>query len=189
MTATTTTTPEGFPAIMDAVLWEPAPGTCSMTINGIPTGDPLSDNNYTDDGYRFHDVFHLTHAALLHWSPTLRALLRRARNQAPDRTRDGHLAVATEEGIVALVFTYARARRFPQGAAGVDPRLLRQVTHMTECFQLPSLNKETWKENWERAILTGYRLWSKVRDQEGGRLRLDINQRTIDLLPATPDTA
>ena len=37
-------------------------------------GNDLMDNAYEDDGYRFHDVFHLACAAVLGWSPVLRAL-------------------------------------------------------------------------------------------------------------------
>ena len=49
-----------------------------------PTTEPedpvlrrLFPNAYRDDGYRFHDVMHLTFAALLGWSPVLRSLLRK----------------------------------------------------------------------------------------------------------------
>ena len=50
---------ERLPLRMDAVLWETQPGTARMTVNAILTGDPLTDNSYVQDGYRFHDVMHL----------------------------------------------------------------------------------------------------------------------------------
>ncbi len=31
-------------------------------------GDPLNDNSQLDDGYRYHDVFHLAHVTVLGWS-------------------------------------------------------------------------------------------------------------------------
>src|SRR5215469_7394159 len=37
--------------------------------NGIKIGDRLTDNMVEDDGYRYHDVFHLSYAAVLGWSP------------------------------------------------------------------------------------------------------------------------
>jgi NTP pyrophosphatase (non-canonical NTP hydrolase) len=40
--------------------------------DGSQVGDPLTDNANRDDGYRFHDVLHLAHAAVLGWSPVLR---------------------------------------------------------------------------------------------------------------------
>jgi|SRR5579875_225463 len=33
--------------------------------NGVFIGDPLTDNMLEPDGYRFHDVFHFSHAAIL----------------------------------------------------------------------------------------------------------------------------
>jgi hypothetical protein len=44
-------------------------------MNGVFIGDPLTDNIRDPDGYRFHDVFHFARAAILHWSPTFRALI------------------------------------------------------------------------------------------------------------------
>ena len=40
-----------------------------LTVNGEQFGDRLTDNTYDDDGYRFHDVFHMAYAAILGWSP------------------------------------------------------------------------------------------------------------------------
>lgn len=39
---------------------------------GEEWGDALGDNSYMEDDYRFHDVFHLSHAAVLGWSPVAR---------------------------------------------------------------------------------------------------------------------
>ncbi|MDQ3139149.1 MAG: nucleoside triphosphate pyrophosphohydrolase family protein, partial [Pseudomonadota bacterium] len=52
-----------------------------MTINGEGIGSLLGDNAYDPDGYRFHDVFHLAYAAVLGWSPNLRAFLKRKRKK------------------------------------------------------------------------------------------------------------
>lgn len=54
-----------------------------MTINGEGIGALLGDNAYDPDGYRFHDVFHLAYAAILGWSPNLRAFLKRKRKSRP----------------------------------------------------------------------------------------------------------
>ena len=51
----------------------------SMRWNGVFIGDPLSDNSSKPDGYRFHDVFHFSYAAMLHWSPTFRGLIKHKR--------------------------------------------------------------------------------------------------------------
>ena len=43
---------------------------------GEQIGNQLTDNAELDDGYRFHDVFHLAYAAVLRWSPVTRANLK-----------------------------------------------------------------------------------------------------------------
>jgi len=47
-----------------------------ISRDGEQIGDYLSDMNYSDDGYRYHDVFHLAYAALLGWSPVSRAFFK-----------------------------------------------------------------------------------------------------------------
>ena len=82
----------------------------TVVVDGEQMGDPLTDNAHLPDGYRFHDVFHLACAAALGWSPVVRKLLGRKRRSNPkiDEVEDGGRAIATEEGVSALVFAYAR---------------------------------------------------------------------------------
>ena len=47
--------------------------------NGTQLGDIINDNSYTNDFYRYHDVFHYSFATLLGWSPCTRAIMRRKR--------------------------------------------------------------------------------------------------------------
>lgn len=58
---------------------------------GIFLGDRLTDNHLPEDDYRFHDVFHLAYAAVLGWSPTIRAVLKIKRKSLPkiDENEDG----------------------------------------------------------------------------------------------------
>jgi NTP pyrophosphatase (non-canonical NTP hydrolase) len=83
-------------------------------IDGAHVGAELTDNAYVDDGYRFHDVFHASYAAVLGWSPVLRKLSKRKRrsNRIIDEVEDGGRAGVIEEGIAALVFAYAREHQF-----------------------------------------------------------------------------
>ena len=66
-------------------------GRSYLRWNGVFIGDPLTDNIEDSDDYRFHDVFHFAHAAILHWSPTFRALIRQKRKskQRFDENQDG----------------------------------------------------------------------------------------------------
>ena len=102
------------------------------SIGGGQFGDVLTDNAYSPDGYRFHDVFHLAYAAVLGWSPITRALLRRKRKSKPelDEVEDGGRAAAIEEGVAALVFDYARRHQMLRGVRALDYELLRTVKSM-----------------------------------------------------------
>lgn len=54
-----------------------------ISSGGEQIGNYLTDMNYSDDGYRFHDVFHLTYAAMLGWSPITRAFFGVKRESVP----------------------------------------------------------------------------------------------------------
>jgi NTP pyrophosphatase (non-canonical NTP hydrolase) len=73
--------------------------------HGAQLGDPLTDNAYDDDGYRFHDVMHLANLAVLGWSPVIRSLLKCKRKSQPkiDEVEDGARAWIIEELVVAFV--------------------------------------------------------------------------------------
>ena len=62
-----------------------------MYVDGMQIGDGLTDNRYEADGYRYHDIFHLTYMALLGSSPISRRLLGRKRRSRPevDEVEDG----------------------------------------------------------------------------------------------------
>ena len=50
-----------------------------MFLDGRQLGDDLRDNVENEDGYRYHDVFHLACVAKLRWSPVMRKLMNRKR--------------------------------------------------------------------------------------------------------------
>lgn len=64
-------------------------GQSYLQWNGVFIGEPLTDNIADRDDYRFHDVFHFAHAAILHWSPTFRALIKQKRKKRPHFRRSG----------------------------------------------------------------------------------------------------
>lgn len=148
-----------------------------MYMGSEPYGDPLDDNSYEEDGYRFHDAFHLAHAAVLGWSPVTRAFLGRKRkdNLLVDRVEDGARAIAHEEGLTAFVFSEAASHGFFQETNRVDWDLLktirRMVVHLEVADQPPNA--------WRRAILQGYEVWRQVREQGGGIVEADLDARTI----------
>jgi NTP pyrophosphatase (non-canonical NTP hydrolase) len=148
-----------------------------MTVNGEPIGDVLSDNAYDPDGYRFHDVFHLAYAAVLGWSPNVRAFLKRKRKSTPllDEVEDGGRARVIEEGVSALAFDYARVHSFLEGITKIDYPLLRTIQSMTAHLEV----RRATAADWERAILDGFTVWRQVLANGGGDIFLDLDTQQI----------
>lgn len=94
---------ERIPNDFEIVIRQRKSGQVWLQWNGVFLGDPLTDNIRDPDGYRFHDVFHFAHAAVLHWSPTFRALIKHKRKSNPrvDEAQDGGRAIVVEEGLSA----------------------------------------------------------------------------------------
>lgn len=171
---------EQIPRHMDVLINEEGSSKVRMLMDGIQIGDTLRDNRYEDDGYRFHDVFHLAYACVLGWSPTLRALLKRKRKSNPsvDEVEDGGRARVIEEGISAMVFSYAERNKFLDGAQGVNYELLRTIKHMTAHLEVRSRSEG----DWEKAIMLGFELWREVRRCGQGRLHADLEKGTLELI-------
>jgi NTP pyrophosphatase (non-canonical NTP hydrolase) len=158
-------------------------GRITLTIDGVPAGDPLQDNAYDEDGYRFHDVFHLAHAAKLGWSPVLRGKLlkpNRKRRSAPevDEVEDGGRAIVIDEAIVAYVWEYARRHRFLDGITTVDYPVLKTIRQLTEGLEV---SRRT-SHDWEEAILAGCRIFREVRARREAVLAVDLRDRSIELI-------
>jgi NTP pyrophosphatase (non-canonical NTP hydrolase) len=145
--------------------------------DGVQMGQDLTDNAYEGDGYRFHDVFHLACIAGLGWSPVSRRNLGRKRRSDPrtDEVEDGGRAIVIEEGISALVFSYAIAHSWLKGVSAVDHDLLRTIKSMTAHLEVSGASIG----DWERTILMGYDVWRDVFDHRGGTVDVDLDQRSI----------
>ncbi|MFF2952642.1 nucleoside triphosphate pyrophosphohydrolase family protein [Kitasatospora sp. NPDC057965] len=151
--------------------------TAVLTYEGDPCGDPLTDASHVDDDYRFHDAFHLAYAAVLGWSPVTRFLLKRKRRSdaRTDEAEDGGRAIAIEEGISALVFSYAAQHGFFEQIDRVDNELLRTIQGMTAHLEVGAHRAA----DWEKAILTGYSVWRQLRKEGGGVIDLDLDQQSM----------
>ena len=152
-------------------------GQSYLQWNGVFIGNPLTDNIVNRDGYRFHDVFHLAHAAILHWSPTFRALIKHKRKSEPqvDEAQDGGRAIVIEEGLTAWIFSRAKELNLFDGQDSISFDLLKGVQQFVHGYEV----EECPLKLWERAILDGYKVFRQVRDSNGGIVVGDRETRTI----------
>ena len=171
--------PRSFVAEITEEVMPEGKARITLTVDGEPVGSELTDNAYQDDGYRFHDVFHLAHAAVLGWSPVVRKILARKRKSKPeiDEVEDGGRAIVIDEAIVAFVFDYARKHNFLEGVETVDYQLLKTIRSLTSGLEVRARSAHEWEES----IVAGYRVWRAVRVQRGGTIVVDLSNRTLEL--------
>jgi len=154
-------------------------------MNGVNIGDRLTDNRTQADGYRFHDVFHLSYLVHLGWSPVIRALLKLKRKSDSDidENEDGARAIIIEEGIATWIFNHAHRRDYFENiqTGRLDYNILKQVADMVEGYEVAAC--PMWQ--WEKAILDGFEIFRKLNEIGGGSVHVDINQRTLAFEPFT----
>ena len=141
-------------------------GQSYLQWNGVFIGDPLTDNISEIDNYRFHDVFHLAHAAILHWSPVFRALIKHKRKSDPtyDRDQDGGRAIVVEEGLTAWVFSRAKDVEYFRDQDRVSFDLLKGVQEFVRGYEVEACPLRLW----ETAILEGYEVFRQLQGNNGG---------------------
>jgi NTP pyrophosphatase (non-canonical NTP hydrolase) len=152
-------------------------GKIVMEWDGHLLGSPLTDNAKYEDGYRFHDAFHLAYATVLGWSPVIRKLMGKKRKSDPllDENEDGGRAIVIEEGIAAYVFEYGEAHGALDGVTTVDFEVLKTVKNMTQRLEVSAM---TWND-WEKAILDGYAIFRSLKKYGGGFVDCDLITRQI----------
>ncbi|BBP71390.1 pyrophosphatase [Pseudomonas sp. Seg1] len=144
-------------------------------------GDPLSDNIADRDGYRFHDVFHFAYAAILHWSPVTRALIKHKRKSNPkyDEEQDNGRAIVVEEGVSAWIFSRAKELNFFAEQDKVSLGLLKTIGEFVTGYEVEKCPLKLW----ERAILDGYTVFRQLKANQGGWIIGNRNERTITYMP------
>lgn len=168
---------ERLPAEFEIEIRQRADGRSILRMHDVVIGDPLTDNIADRDGYRFHDVFHFAHAAVLHWSPTFRALLRRKRKSNPiiDESQDSGRAIVVEEGLSAFVFSHAKTLDFFESQTSVSFDLLKTVRQFVDGYEVDACPLKLWED----AILQGYEVFRQISKHEGGIVRGSRVDRTL----------
>ncbi len=155
-------------------------GKIGMFIADKPLGNELDDNAHEADGYRFHDVFHLSYMATFGWSPVIRKLLgkKRKSNAKIDNVEDGARAQIIEEAISAMVYEHAKDHQFYHGITVIDFDILNTIKGMVRNFEAKNISSSLW----EKAIIDGYSVYRDLKAKNGGKVYLNLNTGTIKFL-------
>ena len=172
---------QSFPRSFEVEFSDDGSVVAITDAEGEPLGDIVDDNAHEDDGYRFHDVFHLANAAVLGWSPTARSLMKRKRKyeHEVDRVEDGARAIFTEEGIVAVMFRHAEQQKFYEGVRSVESELLSFIRIAVQGLEV----ERRPGSDWESAILQGSEAFRSLKARGGGLVRCDLDNGTIAHVP------
>ncbi len=152
-------------------------GQSYLRWNGVFIGAPLTDNIRDPDGYRFHDVFHLANAAVLHWSPTFRALIKHKRKSDPlfDEAQDGGRAIVVEEGLTAWLYSYSKGLDYFEGHDCVSFDALKTIQKFVQGYEVERCPLKLW----EASILQGFSVFRQVLKNNGGIVIGDREKREI----------
>jgi NTP pyrophosphatase (non-canonical NTP hydrolase) len=164
-----------------------------MYYNGKRLGDPLTDNSYENDGYRYHDVMHLANAAVLGWSPVLRKLLGKKRRSEPkiDEVEDGARAQIVEEAVIKAIHSEGlRLARLDQGEDAERARLFPNRNDISFRFlqlirtfvsDLEARENLFWE--WEEAIFVGHEIFHELRTEGQGTITIDMERQSLKFRP------
>ena len=156
-------------------------GKSYLQWNGVFIGDPLTDNIADRDGYRFHDVFHFSYMAVLHWSPVIRALIKHKRKSDPsyDEEQDSGRAIVVEEGLTAWIFSKAKELNFFENQEKVSLGILKTISEFVSGYEVEKCPLKLW----EKAILEGYAVFRQLKSNQGGWIVGNRELRTITYMP------
>ena len=156
-------------------------GKSYLQWNGVFIGDPLTDNIADRDGYRFHDVFHFSYVAVLHWSPVIRALIKHKRKSNPsyDEEQDSGRAIVVEEGLAAWIFSKAKELNFFENQGKVSLGILKTISEFVSGYEVEKCPLKLW----EKAILEGYAVFRQLKANQGGWIVGNRELRTITYMP------
>jgi NTP pyrophosphatase (non-canonical NTP hydrolase) len=158
-----------------------------MVRGDTAVGDVLDDNSLDADDYRFHDVLHLAHMAVLGWSPVMRRLLDCKRRSDPDvkRIQDGGRAVAIEEGLSAYVFSVSSDHDRFRTAPDIPQSVLKACRAMTSHLEVSQRSSA----DWALAIKVGFEMFHQLTTHRGGTVTADLDARTLTFSAAAPVAA
>ena len=170
---------EQIPEIFEIEFHQYMPEKCQMRMNDVFIGAPLTDSIADPDGYRYHDVFHLAFAAILHWSPVFRALIQQKRrsDKLIDENQDGGRAIVIEEGLSAWLFSYAKEQKLFSETDKLPLDVLKNIRKFIAGYEVDQCPAFLW----QRSILEGYKVFRQLSENNGGTVIGNRKERTIKI--------
>ena len=180
---------EQFPEKFNMQIVDLGGSKSRMYWNGRPLGNDVNDNSYVIDGYRFHDVLHLTFVAHLGWSPVIRGFLRRKRKSHPeiDEIEDGARAQLVDELVINMMHTEAVRLKKARWQPGEEASLFPEDEHFSSDFGSALRHlvrdlevKEIKHWEWEKAAHKAFAIYEKLRKCQEGTLTIDRKSGSIE---------
>lgn len=146
-----------------------------------PLGQELTDNSQRDNGYRYHDAIHMAFMACIHWSATMRSLLRvkRKSDEAKDYAEDSARPIFLEEGLAAVLAALSVRRLNFEAEANIDGDVLQSVKACTRDLEVAKV--PGWA--WRTVIVMGFKAMHQLEANRGGYLIADLDARTLTFEP------
>lgn len=143
-------------------------------------GDEITDNSHKDDGYRFHDIFHLGYVAYLGWSPVIRKLMeiKRKSDNTTDEVEDGARAAITEELVSLYIYNYAIDHQLFKYSNNVDTEVLKTIKKLVSGIEVENCTQK----QWETAIINSYKVFDELKNNNGGRVLVSIKNKKLTYL-------
>jgi len=143
-------------------------------------GNDITDNSHKDDGYRFHDIFHLGYVAYLGWSPVIRKLMeiKRKSDDATDEVEDGARAAITEELVSLYIYNYAMDHQLFKYSNNVDTEVLKTIQKLVSGIEVENCTQK----QWETAIINSYKVFDELKNNNGGRVMVSIKNKKLTYL-------
>lgn len=169
---------EKFPDKIKIEFVQRSSGRIHMKYGDVFLGDPLTDNHKDRDNYRYHDVFHISYTAILHWSPVFRALLKRKRKSKPDfdENEDSGRAIVVEEGISAWIFNQAKEYNYFVNQKDISTKLIKNVQLFVKGYEVENCPPALWK----KAIYEGFKVFRELTAHKVGIINIDLIERSIE---------
>jgi len=143
----------------------------------IPIRTSEKDWDLNGDYYRFRLVFHFAYMTYLKWSPVIRDIMgiKRRSNRMFEKAIDGPRQLIIEEGICSYIFSESKKFNYFLDISRIPDYILNIVLRFSSYTEV----KKASSDDWEKAILEGFRVWKLLKENNGGLLSIKLENNKI----------